>query len=162
IEILYQINAPLSIIQAVNENAPTAPSRVWDFLNGDPSTGRQWLLIFDNADDRSVLSGVSSSNPSDYTGWLRPDPLGAMGVTTRITDSRVWGNRISFRLIQPLDLPSAAQVLRDLAPTIEDPTGGQANELASRLGGLPLALHLAGAYLSSPFTQWRTFAEYRE
>ena len=29
-----------------------------------------------------------------------------------------------------------------------------------RLGGLPLALHLAGSYLASPFARWHTFADY--
>lgn len=161
VEILHQLDAPLAVIQAVSEGVPTAPARAWQFLNDSHSAGRHWLLIFDNADDEAVLS-ARSSIPAEYTGWLRPDPTGALIVTTRITDPRVWGNRVSLRLLRPLDPAAAAQVLTDLAPSISDPTGAQAGELAARLGGLPLALHLAGRYLSSPFTQWRTFAEYRE
>ena len=161
VEILHQLDAPLSVIKAVGEGAPTAPDRAWQFLNGAHSAGRHWLLIFDNADDPAVLA-AGSSTPAEYTGWLRPDPAGAIIVTTRIADPKAWGNRISLRVLHPLDTSAAAQVLADLAPSIEDPTGKQADELAARLGGLPLALHLAGTYLSSPFTQWRTFAEYRE
>ena len=161
VEILHQLDAPLAVIQAVSEGVPTAPARAWQFLNDSHSAGRHWLLIFDNADDEAVLS-ARSSIPAEYTGWLRPDPTGALIVTTRIADPRVWGNRVSLRLLRPLDPAAAAQVLTDLAPSISDPTGTQADELAARLGGLPLALHLAGRYLSSPFTQWRTFAEYRE
>ncbi len=160
VEILNQLDAPLSIIQAVSEGVPTAPARAWQFLNSSHSAGRYWLLIFDNADDKAVLA-AGSPIPADYTGWLRPDPAGALIVTTRITDQKVWGNRISLRELRPLDPLDAAQVLTDLAPGIDDPTGAQAGELAARLGGLPLALHLAGTYLSSPFTRWRTFAEYR-
>jgi len=161
VEILHQLDAPLSVIQAVGEAAPTAPARAWQFLNGTHSAGHHWLLIFDNADDPAILA-AGSSIPGDYTGWLRPDPEGALIVTTRITDPRVWGNRVSLRVLHPLDTLAAAQVLTDLAPSINDPTGMQADELATRLGGLPLALHLAGRYLSSSFSQWRTFAEYRE
>jgi hypothetical protein len=161
VEVLHQLDAPLSVIQAVSEGAPTAPARAWEFLNGSHSGGRHWLLIFDNADDQAVLA-AGSSLPGDYTGWLRPDPAGALIVTTRITDPKVWGNRVPLRVLHPLDPPAAAQVLADLAPEIDDPTGTQTAELAARLGGLPLALHLAGTYLSSPFTRWRTFAEYKE
>jgi len=161
VEILHALDAPLSVIQAVSEGAPTAPARAWQFLNGSHSGGHHWVLVFDNADDQAVLA-AGSSTPADYTGWLRPDPSGTLIVTTRITDPRVWGNRISLRVIRPLETSAAAQVLTDLAVGIDDPTGVQAGELAARLGGLPLALHLAGTYLSSPFTQWRTFAEYKE
>ena len=53
-------------------------------------------------------------------------------------------------------------MLRDLAPEITDPGGQEARELSRRLGGLPLALHLAGTYLGSPFARWSTFAGYRQ
>jgi tetratricopeptide (TPR) repeat protein len=61
-----------------------------------------------------------------------------------------------------LDDAAAAQALTDLAPGIDDPDGVQARELGRRLGGLPLALHLAGSYLASPFAHWHSFAAYRQ
>jgi tetratricopeptide (TPR) repeat protein len=161
VEILHQLEAPLSVIQAVSEGAPTAPTRTWKFLNGRHPAGKHWLLVFDNADDPDVLAAGSGS-PADCTGWLRPDPAGILIVTSRIVDARIWGSRVSLRALHPLDITAAAQVLSDLAPGIADPAGTQVNELAKRLGGLPLALHLAGTYLASPFTRWHTFAEYRE
>jgi tetratricopeptide (TPR) repeat protein len=161
VEILHQLGAPLSVTQAVSEGAPTASARAWQFLNGSHSAGRHWLLVFDNADNPEVLAAGSSS-PANYTGWLRPDPSGALIVTSRIVDPRIWGPRVTLRLLRPLERAAAARVLADLAPKIADPTGMQADELAKRLGGLPLALHLAGTYLASPFTRWRTFTEYRE
>jgi hypothetical protein len=83
-------------------------------------------------------------------------------VTTRIRDPRVWGTRVTLRELKPLDDEAGAEVLRDLAPGVADPGGQEAHDLSRRLGGLPLALHLAGAYLGSPFARWSTFAGYRE
>src|ERR1700750_2921572 len=61
-----------------------------------------------------------------------------------------------------LDEEAGAEVRRALAPEVADPGGHEARELSRRLGGLPLALHLAGAYLGSPFARWSSFAGYRE
>ena len=53
-------------------------------------------------------------------------------------------------------------VLTDLVRDTSDQGGEQAMALARRLGGLPLALHLAGSYLASPFAQWNGFGDYRQ
>jgi tetratricopeptide (TPR) repeat protein len=81
-------------------------------------------------------------------------------ITTRNKDPRVWGPRVNMRELTPLDDATAAKVLTDLAPAILDPTAQQARELGHRLGGLPLALHLVGTCLASPFARWRSFADY--
>jgi hypothetical protein len=81
-------------------------------------------------------------------------------VTSRIKDPGVWGPRVVLRELRPLDEASAGMVLTDLAPRIADPGGTSARSLGARLGGLPLALHLAGTYLASPFARWRSFADY--
>ena len=83
-------------------------------------------------------------------------------VTTRNRDPAVWGTGMLLRELRSLDEEAAAAVLRDLAPGVADPTGQQARDLAGRLGGLPLALHLAGAYLASPFARWASFDSYRK
>ena len=159
-EILQQLRAPDSVVKPVREGLPTAPTRTWDFLNGPHSGGHRWLLVFDNVDIPAVLAAAGSS-PADYTGWLRPDPSGILIVTTRSRDARVWGHQVKLRILQPLNDAAGAQILTDLAPDIADPTRRQAFELGLRLGGLPLAMHLAGTYLASPFARWDSFAGYR-
>jgi CRP-like cAMP-binding protein len=160
LEVLRELGAPESVVVPVREGARTAPSRAWEFLNGDHLAGRRWLLVFDGADNPAVLAGADAATPADGTGWLRADPAGMVIVTTRIRDPQVWGTGVTLRELKPLDDEAGAEVLRDLAPEVADPGGHQARELSRRLGGLPLALHLAGAYLGSPFARWSTFAGY--
>ena len=162
LEVLRELGAPESVIVPVREGARTASARAWEFLNGDHVAGRRWLLVFDGADNPAVLAGADATTPADGTGWLRADPAGIVIVTTRIRDPQVWGTRVTLRELKPLDDEAGAEVLRDLAPEVADPGGHEARELSRRLGGLPLALHLAGAYLGSPFAHWSTFAGYRQ
>ena len=162
LEILRQLGAPGTITEPVREGAPAAAERAWEFLNGATHpAGRRWLLIFDNADIPSVLGARGAANPADHAGWLRPDPCGVVLVTTRNKDPRTWGPGVIFRELAPLDDEAAGKILTDLAPGIPDPGNEQARALGRRLGGLPLALHLAGSYLASPFARWHTFAGYR-
>jgi tetratricopeptide (TPR) repeat protein len=160
LEVLRQLGAPESVVLQVREGAPTAAERVWGFLNGEHAAGRRWLLVFDNADAPAVLAAHGAASPADHAGWLRPDPSGMVIVTSRVKEPGVWGPGVRLRELGPLDDDTAARVLADLAPGIKDRGGAQARELGHRLGGLPLALHLAGSYLASPFARWRTFAEY--
>lgn len=162
LEVLRELGAPESVTAPVREGARTAPARAWEFLNRDHGAGRRWLLVFDGADNPAVLAGADADAPADGTGWLRADPTGMVIVTARVRDPRVWGTRVTLRELKPLDDEAGAEVLRDLAPEVADPGGHEARELSRRLGGLPLALHLAGAYLGSPFTRWSSFAGYRQ
>jgi CRP-like cAMP-binding protein/tetratricopeptide (TPR) repeat protein len=162
LEVLRELGAPESVTAPVREGARTAPERAWEFLNRDHGAGRRWLLVFDGADNPAVLAGADAGTPADGTGWLRADPAGIVIVTTRVRDPQVWGTRITLRELKPLDDEAGAEVLRDLAPEVADPGGREARELSARMGGLPLALHLAGAYLGSPFARWSTFAGYRQ
>jgi hypothetical protein len=162
VEILGQLNAPESVTQLVREGAATAPERAWEAINGQQLARQRWLLVFDNADNPAVLAATGETSPADGTGWLRPGPAGMVIVTTRNKDPRAWGNQVQMRELGPLDDATAARVLSDLAPGIGDPTGRSARELGHRLGGLPLALHLAGNYLGSPFARWNSFTAYLE
>jgi hypothetical protein len=161
LEILHQLRAPEIVIQAVRESAPAAAARAWEFLNGPHLAGRRWLVVFDNADTPAVLAAPGATGPADYAGWLRADPAGMVIITSRNKDPRTWGPGVRLREVAPLDDAAAARMLADLAPAIPDHDSQQARDLGHRLGGLPLALHLAGSYLSSPFARWRTFADYR-
>jgi CRP-like cAMP-binding protein len=162
LEVLRELDAPESVIAPVREGARTAAARAWAFLNGEHLGGRRWLLIFDGADNAAVLAGADATTPADGTGWVRADPAGMVIVTTRNRDPQVWGTGITLRELKPLTDEASAQVLQDLAPEVADPGGHQARGLSRRLGGLPLALHLAGAYLGSPFARWSTFDDYRQ
>jgi CRP-like cAMP-binding protein/tetratricopeptide (TPR) repeat protein len=162
LEVLRELGAPESVIAPVREGARTASERAWEFLNGTHAGGRRWLLVFDGADNAAVLAGAEATTPADGTGWLRADPAGMVVVTTRNRDPQVWGPAVTLRELRALDDEASAEVLRDLAPEVADPGGREARELSRRLGGLPLALHLAGAYLGSSFARWSTFADYRE
>jgi tetratricopeptide (TPR) repeat protein len=108
-----------------------------------------WLLVIDNADDPIVLDTASGGRLADGTGWLRPMPVsGLVLVTSRDAGWPRWSTR---HPVTVLKIETAAQVLYDY-------TGGQAGtaddaaRLAARLGGLPLALQIAGSYLSSAIT----------
>ncbi|MFJ8431246.1 tetratricopeptide repeat protein [Kitasatospora sp. NPDC094019] len=107
-----------------------------------------WLLVVDNADDPALLDGPGSLAAG--TGWIRPATgPGAVLVTTRDSDRATWGPVARLHLLRPLTggrLDAAARILRDHAPASAG-TATEAHLLAARLGGLPLALRLAGTYL---------------
>ncbi|WP_261559534.1 tetratricopeptide repeat protein [Frankia tisae] len=129
------------------------PDLVWRRL---AALSQPWLLVIDNADDPAGDLGLPGGDVLDGTGWLRPvtPPQGMVVVTTR--DSTDWsrgtaGDRmppwIRLHRLAPLADCDAGQALRDLAG--DAPGSAQAAEsLGRRLGGLPLALSLAGRFLA--------------
>lgn len=159
LEILRLVGAPDAVARAVRDGSPTAADRFWTFLDG---AVKRAVLIFDNADQPTGLAADGVSLPGEGTGWVRPSRGVHIVVTTRTNDPRTWGSWARMRVLTALDDLSAADVLRRLAPRVDDPTGEEAAALAKRLGALPLALHLAGTYLASPFARWRSFDAYQQ
>ncbi|MFI0943124.1 tetratricopeptide repeat protein [Streptomyces sp. NPDC021020] len=106
---------------------------VWHHLD---RSAEPWLLVLDNADDPAILGDGS---------WLRTSPRGTVLVTTRRAAPRWWPGA-ELQHIGVLPREDAARVLHDLAP--HTGTLAQAAEVADRLGRLPLALTLAGGFLS--------------
>jgi tetratricopeptide (TPR) repeat protein len=157
LEILRLLGAPGAIQREVQDGAATAADRFWSFLDGG---ARRGVLVFDNADLPAVLAGADSARPGDGTGWVRAVGGILVLVTTRAGDPGTWGTWCQVRPLGVLDDDTAAAVLRGLAPQVPDPGGRESLALARRLGGLPLALHLAGTYLASPFARWRGFGGY--
>ncbi|MFE5907650.1 tetratricopeptide repeat protein [Streptomyces wedmorensis] len=119
---------------------------VWSCLH---SSSEPWLLVLDNADDPTTLG---------EGGWLRQSPRGTVIVTTRQAGSQVWhGARIHRLGVLPIE--DAALVLRDLAPeagSVED-----AETVARRLDCLPLALTLAGSFLSRQLLESWSMSDYQ-
>ncbi|MFI9810211.1 aKG-HExxH-type peptide beta-hydroxylase [Streptomyces sp. NPDC052301] len=138
---------------------------LWRQLNAldDP-----WLLVLDNVDDPTVLKG-GKAPMKDGVGWLRPPrrPNGAVLLTSRESRPHKWAPWVRIHTVDTLSSRVGATVLRDLAPHAGD--DAQARALSDYLGGLPLALDLAGSYLArvrddaylAPDTP-RTFAAYRQ
>ncbi|MGW0771529.1 aKG-HExxH-type peptide beta-hydroxylase [Streptomyces sp. NPDC002676] len=127
-----------------------------------------WLLVLDNVDDPAVLA-AAPARTAEGVGWLRKParPWGTVLITSRESRAERWGQQwVHIVGVDLLSREDGAQVLCDLAP--QSGTVPQARELAEHLGGLPLALDLAGSYLAravddplpSPSTPV-TFAAYR-
>ncbi|MFI9646736.1 tetratricopeptide repeat protein [Streptomyces sp. NPDC052040] len=123
-----------------------AADLVWHYLDASP---QPWILVLDNADDPSALEDGS---------WLRSSPRGTVVVTTRQGTSQAWSNA-ELHSVGLLPLEDAARVLRDLAPA--SGTGADAEAMARRLECLPLALTLAGSFLSSQLLENWSMSDYQ-
>ncbi|MFJ9917313.1 AAA family ATPase [Actinacidiphila glaucinigra] len=142
----------LESARAGQENLPDA---VWRQLE----SSRRWLVVLDNVDEPQAV-GPGDESVAHYRGWIRPHGGGLLLVTSRDTSTRTWGPLTELLRLEPLAVPDAGQVLLDAAPRAGTPE--QARELAGRLGGIPLALHAAGSYLSTATSRYRTFDQYRQ
>ncbi|MEU5880613.1 tetratricopeptide repeat protein [Spirillospora sp. NPDC047279] len=118
-----------------------------------------WALVFDNADDLSVLA-LDGAPLRDGTGWLRPprSPVGLVMVTTRHGHASDWGAWCRLHPVGMLPPSKGADLLLDHTG---DETGGRedAGSLSERLGGLPLALRLAASFLGQAHRTPAVFAE---
>lgn len=171
VTVARRLDASEEDIQAISDQSPDAPDRMWALLEQAP---RGWLLVIDNADSPStlaapfVLTGRGHRSPShveriglvaDGTGWVRPSRRGLLLVTSRHSEPATWGRHATVHRVGVLATADAAHVLCDLAPAAGDRK--QAQALGERLGGLPLALILAGTYLRSEISRLASFDDYR-
>lgn len=112
-----------------------------------------WLLVIDNADDPVDCLALPGKQVTDGTGWLRAvEPgLGTVIVTTRDGDTATWSDTppawLQLHRLSGLRRDHGAQLLAELAGDTAGALTG-AGDLSDRLGGLPLALMLAGRYLA--------------
>jgi tetratricopeptide (TPR) repeat protein len=124
----------------VDFQSANAADVVWRHLE---RTQRPWLLVLDNADDPSELEAADGSALADGRGWVRqPPPYGRVLITSRDGSSARWGDWIHSRHVALLSADDGGGVLTDVASS--GGTAAEAADLADRLGGLPLALRLAG------------------
>ncbi|MGW1678830.1 tetratricopeptide repeat protein [Saccharopolyspora sp. NPDC002376] len=147
-EVALRAGADPEEVHRAWEGLGLAPDLLWRQLSLRET---RWLLVLDNADDASVLG--AGRPVAEGTGWLRTSKSGAVLITSRDGNPQVWGDLAQLQAVGPLASGAGAQVLLDRAPTAG--TFEQAGELAERLGGLPLALHSAGQYLSVAATMPR-------
>jgi tetratricopeptide (TPR) repeat protein len=163
-----QLGAGEADLEVIRAAKPDGPERLWRLLN---ESGRHWLLVLDNADDPSVLAGATGAQATAAAGggtrragagsgmdWIRASRRGLVLVTTRVDDQATWGRNAEVLPVGLLDEHQASSLLLDLAPHAGD--FNSARKLADRLGGLPLALRIAGLRLGSVTAQRQNFEEY--
>ncbi|MEV7277252.1 tetratricopeptide repeat protein [Streptomyces sp. NPDC093111] len=123
---------------------------VWEALD---ASSRPWLLVIDGADAPAEIERTLEP------AWLRGSMTGAVLVTTRLGSPDLWPAEASMIKLEPLDPASGTELLLDLAGGSE--AQWQAADLLSRrLGGIPLALRLAGRCISQPLSPLRDFATF--
>ena len=95
-----------------------------------------WLLVFDNAPDRAAIAR-----------FLPPAGAGRVLITSR---NQIWppGQALDVPVLDP---EVAAEFL---VSRTGDPDRQAARELADELGGLPLALEQAAAYIQATGAAW--------
>ncbi|MFE5793105.1 FxSxx-COOH system tetratricopeptide repeat protein [Streptomyces sp. NPDC056503] len=147
---------PEESLEAARAGRVGLADTVWGHLG----RSRRWLIVLDNLDDPDTLTTPASGPLSEHRGWIRPAATGLLLVTSRVTDPTVWGGSATLVRLTPLPEQDGAQVLLDTSPGAG--TTGEAQLLADRLGGLPLALHAVGRYLAAPAGRHRTFTAYRQ
>ncbi|HEU5109460.1 MAG TPA: FxSxx-COOH system tetratricopeptide repeat protein, partial [Micromonosporaceae bacterium] len=112
------------------ESVGAAVEAVLDALRrGEPY--RRWLLIYDNVDD-----------PAEIAPYL-PQGTGHVLLTSRNVS---WGRQAST---VEIGLFSRGESVALLRRRVSDLSADQADELAERLGDLPLAIEQAGAWLAA-------------
>ncbi|TXL84709.1 helix-turn-helix domain-containing protein [Streptomyces sp. IB2014 016-6] len=118
---------------------------VWRYLEASPEP---WLLIIDNVDTPDRL-GPLVGEVSDGTGWVRRalNADGLVVLTSRDRRAADWLPPCTVHRVPPLTDEDGADLLLEYAPH-----GGsreQARLLSTELGGLPLALRGAAAYVNA-------------
>ncbi|MGV9424455.1 tetratricopeptide repeat protein [Streptomyces sp. NPDC003656] len=132
-----------------------AADLAWEALH---TSTEPWLLIFDSADNPAEIERELGP------GWLETSPTGAVLVTTRQGSSELWPAEARLKKIDALDPSAGAEMLLDLAgkPKPHPSDRDAARALSMRLGGIPLALRLAGLCVSQPLSPLRDFEAFHE
>ncbi|QHC32113.1 hypothetical protein [Streptomyces sp. HF10] len=141
-QVSRELGVPEHDIDAAWSGRSSATDLVWRALDG---ADRPWLLVVDNLDEPSVAASVDGV-VGDGTGWIRSSAAGLTVVTSRVGNPLLWGGSAACRPVDTLTPEDGAAVLVDLAGAAG--SEADARQLAEQLGGLPLALRLAGSYLA--------------
>jgi tetratricopeptide (TPR) repeat protein len=148
------LGLPATAVDAAQKSGASVSDLVWRHL----SEVRRWVLVLDNIDS------PESSSPGEpiaaYRGWIRPAKTGLLVTTSRDRSSNIWGSAADLVDLSPLSPREGGQALLDMAPHAGPLMDAEA--LAARLGGLPLALHATGTVLAQPTTRFRSFTAYSD
>ncbi|KPI04880.1 hypothetical protein OK074_4544 [Actinobacteria bacterium OK074] len=133
-EVTVQAGAPREEVHAVWRHGDSAKDLLWRTLHRPGA--RPWVLVVDNADEPKLLDG-----------WIREPGAGnTVLVTSRDQRPKEWWRTTELLPVAPLSAADGAGILLELAPDAGHLA--EAEALAERLGGLPLALMLVGSFLS--------------
>ncbi|MCY0955246.1 tetratricopeptide repeat protein [Streptomyces sp. H27-S2] len=158
-QLAIELGVEPALVQAAWEGELSAPDLLWRSLDAQD---QPWLLVVDEADDPAPLAAPGGL-PTDGNGWLRESATGAVLVTTRDGNPDVW-RHANLHPLRELPVSHAAHILLDqlrtagvdhahgtheLVAVMKDDLTDTALRLAGTLGGLPLALHMAGSYLGA-------------
>ncbi|GAB2982213.1 FxSxx-COOH system tetratricopeptide repeat protein [Saccharothrix stipae] len=152
VQVATALGLPDDRVGAVQQSGGSLADLVWGHLERTPG----WVLVIDNA-DRTDSLGIDGP-VREHRGWIRPNGAGLLLVTSRDRSPDTWGQGVVLVRLEPLTPKLGGQVLLDLAPDGGSPE--EAERLATRLGGLPLALHAAGTAIAQPTARLRRFTTY--
>ncbi|MEV0371626.1 tetratricopeptide repeat protein [Streptomyces sp. NPDC050636] len=154
LQIAIRVGATESQVQEASVGHTNVADLMWETLD---VAAEPWLIVFDSADDPKAIEEELG------TGWLRSSYAGGVLVTTRVGSLEVWSNHSRMTRLAPLPESGGRDMLIDTAGfrDVSEEEREQAAQLANRLGGVPLALWLAGRYLSQPATMISRFEDYR-
>jgi hypothetical protein len=124
-QLAHRLNLPVADDQ--QETARTV-------LNWLAGSDRDWLLVYDNADDPTTLRNLLPSTGGHVIVTTRIEEWGTIGVAIEVD---VFYRRESIELLTNRTRDSSGE------PAI---TRDEADELADKLGDLPLALEQAAAW----------------
>jgi tetratricopeptide (TPR) repeat protein len=123
-------------------------------------THHDWLLILDNADELTILHD-----------FLPRNPKGHVLLTTRATATGRLAQRMEIKTFLPQHgarflLQRAALIPLEADLELVSPQEHErALQMSSELGGLPLALNQAGAYIEATgidlFSYWQIYQQHR-
>lgn len=116
-------------------------------LNWLAGSDREWLLVYDNADDPSRLTPLLPSTGGHVIVTTRNEEWNRIGISIEVD---------VFRRDESIQLLTNRAVDRDGNPMITD---SEADELADKLGDLPLALEQALAWYLATAMPVRDYIE---
>jgi tetratricopeptide (TPR) repeat protein len=153
LQIVLRAGGVESRVQEAAVGNESVADLMWETLDESPDP---WLIVFDSVDDPKSVEGELGAE------WLRSSFAGGVLVTSRIGSPDVWASHARMVRLAPLSESGGRDMLIDTAGLrdVSEEDREHATQLANRLGGVPLALWLAGRYLSLPASTISRFDDY--